>query len=209
MRRDFNAFSYSYFRTGSQQVAASLQDSSLAVMLRRFDKGINAQSRDVYENHPEYQFCSDIYMAYRDSHIEEYRFKRDEILNEVTEAAVESSKISQHALQELDENFDVIGLINFNWGHAMNKPLNVGDRHLRERRIPQSKSTIIKNKYAIRYLAGQERMCRLSGMAQRITPHFLNLRSIRQSAGMPMPLGAGFAKILQAAQIDRRSGQGC
>ena len=31
----------------------------------------------------------------------------------------------------------------------------------------------------------------------------------RQSAGMPMPLGAGFAKILQAAQIDRRSGQGC
>ena len=31
----------------------------------------------------------------------------------------------------------------------------------------------------------------------------------RQSAGMPMPLGAGFAKILQAGQIDRRSGQAC
>ena len=27
----------------------------------------------------------------------------------------------------------------------------------------------------------------------------------RQSAGMPMPLGAGFAKILLAAQINRRS----
>ena len=36
---DINAFSYRYFRTGSQQLAASLQDSSLAVMLRRFDRG--------------------------------------------------------------------------------------------------------------------------------------------------------------------------
>ena len=42
---DFNAFSYWYFRTGSQQIAASLQDSSLAVMLRRFEEGINAQYR--------------------------------------------------------------------------------------------------------------------------------------------------------------------
>ena len=59
----------------------------------------------------------------------------------------------------------------------MNKPLNIDNRYLRERRIPQSKSTIIKNKYATRYLSGQERMCRLSGMAQRITPQLLNLRS--------------------------------
>ena len=46
-----------------------------------------------------------------------------------------------------------------------------------ERFIPQSKSTVIKNKHARRYLAGQERMCSMSGMAQRITPQLLNLRS--------------------------------
>ena len=42
---------------------------------------------------------------------------------------------------------------------------------------PQSKSTLINHKYALRYLAGQERMCRMSGVAQRITPQLLNLRS--------------------------------
>ena len=41
--------------------------------------------------------------------------------------------------------------------------------------IPQSKSAIIENKQAIRYLAGQERMCRLSGVAQRITPQLLTI----------------------------------
>ena len=70
----------------------------------------------------------------------------------------------------------MIGLVNFNCDHMLNKPLNIDERHLRERRIPQSRSTIIKNKYVIRYLAGQERMCRLSGMAQRLTPQLLNLR---------------------------------
>ena len=89
-------------------------------MLRRFDEGINAQWRDVYDNHPEYQFCSDLYMAYHDRRILEYRLKRDEILNEATDAAGESTKIPrlQRALQEYDENFDVIGLINFNWDHT-------------------------------------------------------------------------------------------
>ena len=55
-----NAFSYRYFRSGSQQIAASLQDSSLAVMPRRFDEGINAQHRGNYDNHPEYQLRNDI-----------------------------------------------------------------------------------------------------------------------------------------------------
>ena len=116
MGGDFNAFSYRYFRTGRQQVTASLQDSSSAVVLRRFHESINAQWRDVYENHPEYQFRSDLYMAYHDHHIEEHCLKRDEILNEVTDAAGESTKIPrlQRALQEYDENFDVIGLVNFN-----------------------------------------------------------------------------------------------
>ena len=97
-------------------------------------------------------------MAYHDARIEEHRLKRDEIMGEVTDAAGESSKIPrlQNVLQDFDENFDVIGLINFNWGHLRNKPLSIDDRYLRERRIPQSRSTIIKNKHSIRYLAGQE-----------------------------------------------------
>ena len=107
-------------------------------------------------NHPEYQFKSDIYMAYHDEHIEEYRLMRDDILGEITDAAGESSKIPrlQRALQEFDENFDVIGLINFNWDHTVGKPLS---KQLLGRMTPDAKSTIIKNKYAVRYLAGQER----------------------------------------------------
>ena len=58
---DFNAFSYRCFRTGSQ-IAASLQDSSLAVTLRRFGEAINALLMVTYENDPEYQFRSDLYM---------------------------------------------------------------------------------------------------------------------------------------------------
>ena len=120
MGDDFNAFSYRYYKSGSQQIAASLQDSSLAVMLWRFDEGINAK-RDVNTNHPEYKLKSDIYMAYHDEHIEEYHLMRNSILDEVTDAAGESSKIPrlQRALQEFDENFDVIGLINFNWDHTV------------------------------------------------------------------------------------------
>ena len=174
MGGDFNAFSYRYYRTGSQQIAASLQDSSLAVMLRRFDEGISAK-REFITNHPEYRFKSDLYMAYHDEHIEEYRLMREAIMDEVTDAARESTKIPrlQKALQEFDENFDVIGLINFNWDHTV---IRSPSHHLSGRKIPEPKSTIIKNKYAVRYLAGQEKMCRLSGMAQKITPELLQLR---------------------------------
>ena len=114
-------------------------------------------------------------MAYHDEHLEEYRLMQNAILDEVTDAAGESSKIPrlQRALQEFDENVDVIGLINFNWDHTVGKPLS---RWLRGRSTPEAKSTIIKNKYAVRYLAGQEKMCRLSGMAQNITPELLQLR---------------------------------
>ena len=174
MGGDFNAFSYRYYRSGSQQIAASLQDSSLAVMLRRFDEGINAK-RDYNSNHPEYRFKSDLYMAYHDEHIDEYRLMRDSILDEVTDAARESSKIPrlQKALPEFDENFDVIGLISFNWDHTVIRPPS---RELGGRKTPEPKSTIIKNKYAVRYLAAQEKMCRLSGMAQKIAPELLQLR---------------------------------
>ena len=174
MGGDFNAFSYRYYRTGTQQIAASLQDSSLAVMLRRFDEAINAK-RSYIINHPEYKFKSDLYMAYHDEHIEEYRLMREAIMEEVTDAAREATKIPrlQKALQEFDENFDVIGLINFNWDHTVARSPS---HYLTRNKTPEPKSTIIKNKYAVRYLAGQEKMCRLSGMAQKITPELLQLR---------------------------------
>ena len=174
MGGDFNAFSYRYYRSGGQQIAASLQDSSLAVMLRRFDEAINAK-RNYVGNHPEYKFRSDLYMAYHDEHIEEYRLMREAIMEEVTDAAREATKIPrlQRALQEFDENFDVIGLVNFNWDHTVVRPPS---HYLTGRKVPEPKSTIIKNKYAVRYLAGQEKMCRLSSMAQKITPELLQLR---------------------------------
>ena len=138
MGGDFNAFSYKYFRSGSQQIAASLQDSSL-VMLRRFDEDINAQHRGVYDNSPEYQFRNDIYMTYHDEHIqEEYRLMRNAIRDDVTDAAGESAKIPrlQRALQEFDENFDLIF-----WDRARNKSLSIDNRYQRDNRVPQSKST--------------------------------------------------------------------
>ena len=67
----------------------------------------------------------------------------------------------------------MIGLINFNWDHTVIRPPS---HQLTGRKVPEPKSTIIKNKYAVRYLAGQEKMCRLSGMAQKITPELLQLR---------------------------------
>ena len=211
MGGDFNAHSYRYFRSCSQQIAASLQDSSLAAMLRRFDEGINAQHRGIYDNHPEYQFHSDIHMTYHDEHIEEYRLMRNAILDEVTDAAGESTKTPrlQRAVQELDKNFDVISLINFNWEHTAKKPLSIDNRYQREHRVPQSKSTIIKNKYAIRYLAGQEKMCRLSGMAQRITPQLLQLRQrdldthrVLKVALQPWPTLAGMKSLIDCGLHD-------
>ena len=132
-------------------------------MLRHFDEGVKAQHRDTHENHPGYQFRSDIYMTYLNEHIEEYRLKRDDIMSEVTDAAGESTTILrlQRALQEFDENFDVIGLVHFNWGHATMTGLFVSGSSFRIR-IP----SIIKNKYALRYLASQERMCRMSGCSR-------------------------------------------
>ena len=52
--------------------------------------------------------------------------KRDEIMSEVTDAAGESSKTPrlQNTLQEFDENFGVIGIVNFDWSHTSSKPLN-------------------------------------------------------------------------------------
>ena len=120
-------------------------------------------------------------------------------------AAGESTKIPrrQRALQAFDENFDVIGLINFKWDHTRNKPPSIDSRYYREHRVPQSKSTVAKDKYAIRYLAGQEKMCRLSGMAQRIAPQSLRLRQRDQDmhrvlkvALQPWPTLAGMKSLI-------------
>ena len=132
---------------------------------------------------------------------------RDAILDEVTDAARGSSKIPrlQRALQEFDENFDVIGLINFNWDHTVSKPLSIENRYWRERdgcqraRAPSSRTST-----QVRYLAGQEKMCRLSGMAQRITPQLLQLRQRDQDvhralkvALQPWPTLAGMKSLIE------------
>ena len=114
-------------------------------------------------------------MAYHDEHIEEYRLTREAIMEEVTDAAREATKIPrlQRALQEFDENFDVIGLISFNWDHTVirsPKPLSLrqedsrAEEHDHQEQVCRSLPCC------------QEKMCRLSGMAQKITPELLQLR---------------------------------
>ena len=70
--------------------------------------------------------------------------------------------------------------------------------------MPESKSTIIKNKYAVRYLAGKEKMRRLSGMAQRITPQLLQLgqkgqdmHRVLKVALQPWPTFAGMKSLVE------------
>ena len=89
-------------------------------------------------------------------------------------------------------------------GHTVSKPLSIEQHHLRKCKIPEAKSSIIKNKYAVRYLAGQEKMCRLSGMAQRITPELLQLRQrdqdmhrILKVALQPWPTLAGMKALIE------------
>ena len=175
--RRFNAFSCRYYKTGNQQIAGSLQ-------IRRSQICCDALTRqhwNFYESDPEYQFRSDIYMAYLNDHIEQYRFKRDEIMLEATDAGESTKSPRLEELQELDENFSVIGLV---------KPL----KRLSDRSLPQSKSSIIKKKYALRSRTHAQG----SGMAQRISPQLLNLRfkdqdmrRVRKVALQPSPTLAG------------------
>ena len=92
------------------------------------------------------------------------------------------------------------GLINFNWDHTASRPPS---HQLSGRRTPEAKSTIIKSKYAVRYLAGQEKMCRSSGMAQNITPELLQLRArdhdvhrVLKVALQPWPTLAGLKALI-------------
>ena len=93
----------------------------------------------------------------------------------------------------------MIGMINFNWDHTVSRPPS---NELSGRYTPEAKSTIIKSKYAVRYLAGQEKMCRLSGMAQNITPELLQLRQrhhdmhrVLKVALQPRPTLAGLKAL--------------
>ena len=78
-------------------------------------------------------------------------------------------------LLSFHEDFDVVLLIHFNWGHSSSIPkLLQSWRHSVTKSY--SKNATVKKKYALRYLCGQERLCRISGLAQRIAPAVLNLR---------------------------------
>ena len=93
MGGDCNAFSYRYCNAGGMQIATgSLQDSSLAVMLRRFDEGINIQYDDNYYRHREFAFRSDISIAYLNEDIVKCCDARDENTTDLTSAEDEATK---------------------------------------------------------------------------------------------------------------------
>ena len=64
------------------QVAGSLQDSFLVVVLRRFDECVNSQLPDACHKRPELIFVIDMYMAYYNEDILRYKQARDDILGD-------------------------------------------------------------------------------------------------------------------------------
>ena len=59
----------------------------------------------------------------------------------------------------------------FSLGHSTNKLPRLSESSCPNVAKNHSKNAIVKmKKYALRYLCGQERLCRISGLAQRITP---------------------------------------
>ena len=120
MGGDFNAFSSG--TDASAQAASKLQllcktlpwPPCLGVSMRASMHSSGTPTRTTQNT----SSGVNLYMAYRDKDIEEYRLKRDDILNEVTDATGESTKIPRlkRALQEYDENFHVIGLVSLTGG---------------------------------------------------------------------------------------------
>ena len=84
------------------QIACSLQDKFLVVMFRRFDEGINAQSQSDYLSSPVYVFKKDIFVAYHNAELS---------------MAAKTVRL-QKLLEEFSNEFDVIGLIQLNWGQS-------------------------------------------------------------------------------------------
>ena len=68
-----------------------------------------------------------------------------------------------------------IGLIHLNWGYSATKLSRLSDNWRRGVTKSYSKNAIVKKKYVLRYLCGQERLCRTSGLAQHVTRAMLNL----------------------------------
>ena len=205
MGGDFNAFSYRYYESGSQQIAASLQDSSLAVMLRRFDEGVNAQRCGVRTTRSTSSGATSTWptmtstlrstawcgmlslMRWQMPQESHPRFPGSNVLFRSSMRTLTwsgwSTSIGITSEQATSASSSTT------WGTAQ---------------FPEAKSSIIKNKYAIRYLAGQEKMCRLSGMAQRITPELLQLRQRDQDmhrvlkvALQPWPTLAGVKALIE------------
>ena len=111
-------------------------------------------------------------MAYLNEDIVKYREARDEILNDLTSAEDEATKNVrlQNKLLSFHGDFDVIGLLHCNWGHSTYKVPRLSESLRRSVTKSYSKNAIVMKKHALRYLSGQERLCRISGLSQRITP---------------------------------------
>ena len=128
-------------------------------MLRRFDEGINIQHDDTDYRHREFTFRSDVCMAY-DAYLNEdivkYREAGDEIMTDLTaeDEATKNVRL-QNKLLTFHEDFDVIGLVHFNWGHSTNRLPKLSQSWRHSVTKSYSKNAIVKKKYALRCLCGQ------------------------------------------------------
>ena len=153
-------------------------------------------------------FRSDTCMAYRNEDIVKYREARDETMTDLTSAEDEATKNTdpQNKLLSFHEDFDVIGLVHFNWGHSSNRLPKLSQSWRNSVTKSYRKNAIVKKKHALCYLCGQKRLCRVSGRAQCVTPAMLNLRQRHASSveGSPYYLGGrALAPFLESGHIDK------
>ena len=87
------------------------------------------------------------------------------------------AEVYGHEFLSFHMDFDVIGLIHLNWGHSSNQLPKVSESWRRSVTKSYSKNAVVEKTYALRYVCGQVRFCRVSGLAQQITPAMLNLRA--------------------------------
>ena len=97
-------------------------------------------------------------MAYLNEHIQEYRLKRDDIMLEVTDAAGDSVE-SRPRFPGFSRHFKS----SMSTSHCQLRTGISASGPSLSQRAPSSRTSY---KYALGCLAGQERMCRMSGMRQ-------------------------------------------
>ena len=86
----------------------------------------------------------------------------------------------------------MIGLVSFNWEHTMNKPLNIDNRYLRERRVPQrtrAPSSRVQSRQFLRLRNAFKNECLLEASK-------LVLANIREEKGtQTQNSGSGYLRV--------------